>query len=1012
MNGEADGLTDEVWSEGTDLADEMNFESAVAGTGKTALQLSKARLNFNSRAGDDTLIGSSNGDYFTPGAGNDVIDGRDHGNLDLWGNKQRDEVRFDGKYDRFLTVEASFAKENGVWVYKNDSRAELEFKKSTTGAWLVSVAAPYASSILTDEQASAMSSVISRALNIAVGNTASLYIVSDKLPADLYGVGTDALLNIEALSFSDNWLSLRPDPWYNRESGVIMSGGIQGTASADNLGFGFDSTYAWSGNDWIDGAGGNDKLYGGDGGDNLRGGAGDDFIDGGSRDGVDMWGNPISDTAQYSGSFDEYQISKDSAGVITITDSVSGRDGKDTLKDIENLSFSDNWISLKPNYSVNRDSATDKIFNVHVNGSLFDDVIDFTQSTYKQESADIRGNDGSDILIGSTGSDSFHGGAGDDYIVGGGANRPQPWGGTAQDTVSYQGRYSRYKIEKLSNDQSVTIAGITYYSKDQPIIRVIDSVPDELGGDGVDTLVGIQQIYFSDRSFSVEVSKRFVDIDRDGLPDGASVQGTEDADVLSGTEFNEKIDASDGDDQIIAYGGDDFIIGGLGDDDIDGGVGNDVAYFNFAYESELIVRKDNGEILVAGPGAEGEDTLRAVELLKFSNKTVVVNRIADVNVDLNEDGIINYIESWGTDFKDVLSFADSFIARRISGLDGADALTGGNGDDVLIGGAGDDTLDGGNGYDVVMIDSQYSGIEKGTNGWWTITTPDGKDRLSNIEKIIFSDAEYIYQSGAYVINTTATTEIVDSDGDGRSDTCIVTGNSFNRSDDVEFVGLRFEFNGTTGKDSFTGGAGADLFIDSAGDDTYSGSVTSERGKGQVDTVWFEGNIKDYSIIQLKDTKSDLFLENQFEIKRFAANGSVSSTDKLNNIERLIFEDASVDIGITSTAKLSFGSLGLVKETRFSGTDFVDTFYPTSLPGGQSGRDVIMNFEAGRDGDRIVIAGDPSLANLTGVDSKFAAIRAQFVDSERGALITLDSTNEILLVGVKTDDLIAGNFQFI
>ena len=79
------------------------------------------------------------------------------------------------------------------------------------------------------------------------------------------------------------------------------------------------------------GAAGNDVLSGGDGEDVLIGGSGDDVLDGGEG----------SDTARFSGALADYAFVDNADGTITVTDSVEGRDGTDTLTDIEYLEFAD-----------------------------------------------------------------------------------------------------------------------------------------------------------------------------------------------------------------------------------------------------------------------------------------------------------------------------------------------------------------------------------------------------------------------------------------------------------------------------------------------------------------------------------------------------------------------------------------------------------------------------------------------------------------------------------------------
>jgi len=87
--------------------------------------------------------------------------------------------------------------------------------------------------------------------------------------------------------------------------------------------------------DWFFGAStDNDVIYGGAGNDVITGGIGNDFIDGG--DGID--------TAAYSGNISDYNISVVGKDII-VTDKIAGRDGIDTLTNIELLTFADTTIS-------------------------------------------------------------------------------------------------------------------------------------------------------------------------------------------------------------------------------------------------------------------------------------------------------------------------------------------------------------------------------------------------------------------------------------------------------------------------------------------------------------------------------------------------------------------------------------------------------------------------------------------------------------------------------------------
>ncbi|WP_051412926.1 proprotein convertase P-domain-containing protein [Methylophilus sp. 5] len=100
---------------------------------------------------------------------------------------------------------------------------------------------------------------------------------------------------------------------------------------------GQDQLMGGAGDDIIEGGQDDDSLSGGDGNDVLNGGQGDDTIDGGA-------GNDI---VQFTGSYADYRITKISANGQTtyrITDTL-GRDGTDTITNVEKLSFKDvSWI--------------------------------------------------------------------------------------------------------------------------------------------------------------------------------------------------------------------------------------------------------------------------------------------------------------------------------------------------------------------------------------------------------------------------------------------------------------------------------------------------------------------------------------------------------------------------------------------------------------------------------------------------------------------------------------------
>ena len=110
-----------------------------------------------------------------------------------------------------------------------------------------------------------------------------------------------------------------------------------------------------AGNDKVFGEDGNDTLFGGLGSDDLYGGTGDDWLNGGAgNDALD--GGKGIDTARYSGNYDDYTITAHNGNKgdhgnnkWTIFDEIDGRDGTDTVKDVELLQFNDALVNLDSN---------------------------------------------------------------------------------------------------------------------------------------------------------------------------------------------------------------------------------------------------------------------------------------------------------------------------------------------------------------------------------------------------------------------------------------------------------------------------------------------------------------------------------------------------------------------------------------------------------------------------------------------------------------------------------------
>ncbi|HYD26828.1 calcium-binding protein [Brevundimonas sp.] len=344
----------------------------------------------------------------------------------------------------------------------------------------------------------------------------------------------------------------------------------------------------------------------------------------------------------------------------------------------------------------------------------------------------LMGGADADHLVGEDYSDTLIGGAGDDLLD----------GGAGDDFVSYAGPLSAY---------SWTIDGDTITMT---------------GPDGVDTLISVELLRFSDRLISLTgygIHERglggddeIVGTELNDVLDGGPVpylfemQGSTDNgrdhlfglagdDVLTGGGREDHLDGGDGadqldgglqDDALLGGGGDDRLTGGRGSDRIEGGGGSDVAIFTGA-RADYVIVTDNGVTTVSGPDGQhpGNDTitlistdlLTGVERLQFSDQLLVLR--AD--------------PTQGTAGADIMNGGVGEDA--LYGGPGADHLNGGPGDDELNGGLGNDVINGGEGYDTLFVEGamdDYRLLAEGDR--FILKGVDGGDSLTGVEMIRFS----------------------------------------------------------------------------------------------------------------------------------------------------------------------------------------------------------------------------------------------------------------------------------
>lgn len=549
---------------------------------------------------------------------------------------------------------------------------------------------------------------------------------------------------------------------------VIVNGGagydrVLLTGIGDGLGY-YAGFTQWS---WIEEVRGTDfddsihietmqglKIFGGAGDDQLRGGFGNDRVTGGAgNDWLGDFGG--SDTAVFSGAFADYVITLPGDGSVVIADLRDGApDGTDAVLDFEYFRFSDRTLSLAGLTEIVGNRPTEG--NDVLSGTAGDDVIDALG--------------GDDVVNGLGGNDTLTGGDGSDQI----------FAGFGDDVVHAD-----------INDVSVE------------------------GGEGYDTLVLTGESGFAGvataswTGFEVIIGTAHNDVFDAGLPDAGQVGVV--------------IDAGSGDDNVWGTAGDDTFTAGAGSDVFNGADGNDTLVFSGAFsdydfapiasDSAWSYDKRGG---VPGQGPDGTDAFGFIEVLQFSDRTVLFSDLwtAPRNV-------------VGTDGNDAITA--SAYDDVIDALAGDDFVIGGEGNDTYLAGAGSDTFVGDTGTDTI----RFSGLArdyfiKVSNGViWAADSrgglgggPDGIENIDTTEVFEFADVTF--------------SPIVEVSNGART----LTGTD---AADMLIGGMQGDtITGATGDDYIFGGEGADLLEGGAGDDwlvTYGGTAVFAGLRSEYDITF-------------------------------------------------------------------------------------------------------------------------------------------------------------------------------
>ena len=364
----------------------------------------------------------------------------------------------------------------------------------------------------------------------------------------------------------------------------------------------------------------------------------------------------------------------------------------------------------------------------------------------------LDGGEGNDLLVGGAGKETLVGGLGNDTLLGG-AGDDSLTGGAGSDQLT--GGFGNDTLIGDAGDTLVEYGDINFTMTASSLIGL---GTDKLSGFGAVRLTGgASNNVFKVSSFSGRVTLLGGDGDDSLVGGGSGVTS------LEGGNGNDTLIGGSGVASLFGGEGNDALTGGTKNDLLDGGSGNDM--LNGAAGFDTLLGGADGDTLTGGAGNDSLD-----------------------------GGPAN----------------DS-----VDGGDGNDILIGSDGDDALIGGKGTDTLSVTADVELLLSNTQLTGV--------------GTDVLLGIEaaRLTGGDGDNRIDARAFTGPTTLT-------GGNGNDTLIGgTGN------DVLDGGLGNDgLAGLAGNDTITGGAGFDTLLGGLGNDSLLGgddddTVLGQAGKDKV-----------------------------------------------------------------------------------------------------------------------------------------------------------------------------------
>ena len=925
--------------------------------------LTSNRDNISADKGDDVVFAGAGGDTITDGAGNDFYDGGANGSSLNSGDSQ-DAVVFSGAQKRYTVTLLNYA----------DLAADSGLKAT--------IDAKYSGASL----------------------PTTIVRVTDKLPD---GDGVNHLINVERIQFADATVNLgiSVNAWTppsgqqggvtyvgsNNYTGGILNDAIDATGhdgatpSAAVAGF-------WTNSDWIDGALGNDTLLGGAGADHLQGGKGDDVLDGGAHLAIDP-ANPWQtwdkyDEARFTNSINRYEISfyravkagetgtvnnlglstgtgdrgyvasafYDPDGFVVVKDRYSdamGGEGRDVLRGIEILSFSDASEQLKLQYNDysyvqqvwnGTASVEQSVTNRNVSGTRFGDKIEGALAAQNY----LMGNAGNDSITGGNLRDELVGGLGNDTLDGGAnpaVDPARPWDTWSSfDVARFDASKQQFEIVRLTDDLNGSATG----KANQVYYTVTHLIPAKLGGLGTDIVFNVERLQFAGVDVQLDVRVDAPMQFGNGLTQ-VNYFGTMFADSITGTDALDRIEGGGGNDTLIGGAGNDTLMGGAGSDNLQGGLGDDA----------FLGAGSGNDSLDGGDGTDYvgyEDALARYTITLTQGDASVV---FDASNSTNGFGSVVYADgdtitvsdrlsdSYGGEGVDTLTHVESIRFSNGELLLSTGLFTAGAGgsNDTVVASTGDDWFRGDAGNDT--IDAGSDGASDGTNPWGggdgvryegaarqrfdIVKNTDGSFTLIDIASVAtpvflanghlstasYATADQVSTEIGYGIDTLTHVERLQF-SDMQIDLAQVDRINTWSNGNVQVT--RHDITGTFADDLLLGSTVGDQIDGRGGDDTIDGGVEVETTTGNPwetqDVVRYEGSreryeIKGvlvevggttaaptYAVVSAANASTSAVFGLQVRDVLSAANGG-TGTDLLVNVERVEFAAGTSSNGSNS-----------------------------------------------------------------------------------------------------------------